>query len=148
MNQLRDQYELVEWERTKVGIKFTFGVFLSLDGERRTPERAGTSSPATHFTDDWREKFRMPLTPAQQTCEDRGAHVWIDLLHTTQKCSACGKIRANLPPWTAADDLEAEYMAWVEEDAPDNWNPFESLWAHPSQHTSPSPVAQAGERVS
>jgi hypothetical protein len=27
INQLREKYELVEWERTKFGIKFTFGVY-------------------------------------------------------------------------------------------------------------------------
>lgn len=119
MNELREKYELVEWERTNYGIKFTFGVSLPADGERRTAERAGNSSPATHFTDVWREKFRMPLTPAQKACERRTGHIWIDLLHTTQQCSACGTIRANLPKWTEADDREAEYMAWLEEDAPD-----------------------------
>jgi len=131
MNQLRDKYELVEWERTNYGIKFTFGVHLSPDGTPPSAKRTGTSRPATHFTDVWREKFRMSMTPAQKACESRDAHVWVDLLHTTRQCSACGKIRANLPKWTAVDDLEAEYMAWLEEDAPDNWNPFDSLWAYP-----------------
>lgn len=102
MNQLRDKYQLVEWERTNYGIKFTFGV-----------------STETRRTDGWVEKFRMQLTPAQKACERRTGHVWTDYLHTTQQCSACGAIRPNLPPWTAADDLEAEYMAWLEEDAPD-----------------------------
>jgi len=148
MNQLREKFQLVEWERTKFGIKFTFGVYLSPDGERRTAERAGTSNSATHFTDVWREKFRMPLTPAQKACERRTGHIWIDLLHTTQQCSACGTIRANLPKWIEADEHEAEYMAWLEEDAPDSWNPFDSLWAYPNQHTSPMSRAQAGERVS
>jgi hypothetical protein len=147
MNQLRDQYKLVEWERTKVGISFTFGVSLSTDGARPAAKRAGVSSE-TCRTDDCVKKFPMLLTPDQQACEERDAHVWIDLLHTTQQCSACGRIRPNLPKWTAADDLEAEYMAWVEEDAPDNWNPFDSLWAYPSQHTSLLSRAQAGERVS
>jgi hypothetical protein len=119
MNQLRDKYELVEWERTNYGIEFTFGVHLSPDGTPPSAKRTGASRPATHFTDVWRES------------ESRDAHVWVDLLHTTQRCSACGKIRANLPKWTAVDDLEAEYMAWLEEDAPDNWNPFDSLWAYP-----------------
>jgi hypothetical protein len=127
MNQLRDKYELVEWERTNYGIKFTFGVSLSAGGERPLAK----TSLGTRRTDDWVEKFRMSMTPAQKACEGRDAHVWADLLHTTQQCSACGKIRANLPKWTAVDDLEAEYMAWLEEDAPDNWNPFDSLWAYP-----------------
>lgn len=104
MIQLRDKYELVEWERTKYGIKFTFRVSLSGVSGRHKPDT---------------ESFRMPLTPAQKDCERRTGHIWIDLLHTTQKCSACGTIRANLPPWTAEDDLEAEAMAWLEEDAPD-----------------------------
>src|SRR6185312_11835915 len=95
MIQLRDKYELVEWERTKVGIKFTFGVYLSPDGERRTAERGGSSSPATHFTDVWREKFRMPLTPAQKACERGTHHIWTDYRHTAQQCSACGRFRTN-----------------------------------------------------
>jgi hypothetical protein len=127
INQLREQYELVEWERTKFGITFTFGLSLSADGKRQSDKHAGTSHPVTHFTDVWREKFRMPLTPAQKACERRTGHIWIDLLHTTQQCSACGTIRANLPKWTAEDDREAEYMAWLEEDAPDHWDPFATL---------------------
>jgi hypothetical protein len=121
MNQMRDRYELTEWERMKFGINFTFGVYLSADGENHSAKRGATSRPGTFRANDWVEKFRMPLTPAQQACEDRDAHVWVDILHTTQQCSACGKIRANLPPWTADDDLEAEYMAWLEEDAPDHF---------------------------
>lgn len=119
MKMIRDRWELVEWDRTKFGINYTFGVSLSPDGARLSAKRARTSRSGTRRTDYWVEDFRMPLTPAQQACEDRDAHVWIDLLYTTQKCSACGKIRANLPEWTAADDREAEYMAWLEEDAPD-----------------------------
>jgi len=47
------------------------------------------------------------------------------------------KAASNLPKWTAADDREAECKAWLEEDAPDNWKPFESLWAaNPRQLTS------------
>src|SRR5579864_6168328 len=60
INQLREKYELVEWERTKFGIKFTFGVYLSPDGERRTAERAGSSCPVTRRTPDCDEEFRMP----------------------------------------------------------------------------------------
>jgi hypothetical protein len=103
MTQLRDTHQLVEWERTNYGIKFTFGVSLSADGAHPSAESA----------------FRMASTPTQRACERTAGHTWTDYLHTTEKCSACGKIRANLPEWTAADDLEAEYMAWLEEDAPD-----------------------------
>lgn len=144
MNQLRDKYQLVEWERTRFGIKFTFGVFLSADGERRSAQVAESLSalvfPETTSTDAPDiESLRLQPTPAQQACERSTGHIWTDYLHTTQQCSACGKFRTNpkILEWTAADDLEAEYMAWVEEDAPDNWNPFESLWAYPSQRTSP-----------
>ena len=72
---------------------------------------------------------RVPSTPAQQACEDEEGHIWTDYLHTTQQCSSCGKFRTNpkILEWTAADDLEAEYMAWVEEDAPDYWDPFATL---------------------
>ncbi len=121
MTQLRDEYQLVEWEGTKLGIEFTISISLSRTASKRCDHTRG---------------WRMPSTPAQQACQRRAGHIWTDYLHTTQQCSACGKIRPNLPPWTAEDDLEAEYMAWLEEDAPDNWNPFESLWAYPSQRTS------------
>jgi hypothetical protein len=138
IKQLRDEYELLEWERTKFGIKFAFGVALSADGEGHSAKRTGTSRPARSDTSELDiEALRLPSTSAQQACERSTGHIWTDYLHTTQQCSACGRIRPNLPKWTAAGDLEAEYMAWVEEDAPDNWNPFESLWAYPSQRTSP-----------
>ena len=63
----------------------------------------------------------MPLTPAQQACERGTGHIWTDYRHTTQQCSACGRFRTNpeLLEWTATNDLEAEYMGWLEEDAPD-----------------------------
>jgi len=141
INQLRDKYELIEWERTKFGIKFTFGASLSAKGVRLSPNRDATSAPGTPDTDHWgTENVRMPLTPAQQDCERTTGHIWTDYLHTTQQCSACSLFRANpvIRQWTAADDREAEYMVWLEEDAPDNWNPFESLWAaNPTQPTSP-----------
>jgi hypothetical protein len=113
MNQLRDQYELVEWERTKVGITFTFGVFLSPDGTRPAAKSA----------------FRIASTPAQRACERTTGHTWTDYLDTTEKCSACGRFRTNpkIVEWTAADDLEVEYMASLEENAPDNCNPFATL---------------------
>lgn len=123
MNQLRDKYQLVEWERTKLGIKFTFCVSLSGTSGRDEPNL---------------EAFRMPSTHAQRACERSTSHIWTDLFHTTQQCSACGKVRAKPFQWTEADDREADYMAWLEEDAPDNWSPFESLWAtNPRQVTSP-----------
>jgi len=109
MNQLRDKYQLVEWEHTRYGIKFMFGVSLSAGGERPLAK----TSLGTRRTDDWVEEFRMPLTPAQQACERRNAHAWTDVLHTTQQCSACGRFRTNpkILEWTAADDSEAEYIA-------------------------------------
>lgn len=137
INQLREKYELVEWERTKFGIKFTFGVYLSPDGERRTAERSGISRPSCPGEPD-KEALRMPSTPAQQACEGSTVHIWTDYLHTTQQCSSCGKFRTNpkLLEWTAADDLEAEYMAWLEEDAPDYFpDPlasYESVYPPPS----------------
>lgn len=99
MNQLRDKYELVEWEPTKFGIKFTFGVSISADGEGHSGKRT------------------------QRACERGTDHIWTDYRHTTQHCSACGRFRTNpkLLEWTADDDSEAEYMAWLEEDAPDYW---------------------------
>lgn len=132
MNQLREKFQLVEWERTKFGIKFTFGVSLSADGERQSDKSAAISRPgpaSTHRPD--MEAFRLPSTSAQQACERSTGHIWTDYLHTTQQCSACGFFRTNpkILEWTAADDLEAEYMAWVEEDAPDNWDPFATLWS-------------------
>ena len=140
MVQLRDKWELVEWEPTKYGIKFTFGVSLSADGERRSAKQAHISRPAPTRTDDWVEKFNMPLTPPQKACERRTGHNWTEYLHTMQQCSACGRFRTKpkILEWTAVDELEVEYMAWLEEDAPDNWNPFESLWAYPRQHTWPT----------
>jgi hypothetical protein len=54
------------------------------------------------------------LSP-EEVCED-GQHIWVDVLHTTRQCSVCGKYRTNpiVTRWTAADDLEAEYMEMVE----------------------------------
>lgn len=153
---VRDRYELTEWERMKLGINFTFGVYLSADGERRSAKRGATPRPGMFRTNDWVEKFRTPLTPAQQACEDRDAHVWIDLIHTTQQCSACGKIRPNLPPWTDADDLEAEAMAWLEEDAPDYFpdplasyesvDPYPPLTAAFLDYLEGSPTTFAAEK--
>jgi hypothetical protein len=122
MNQLRDRYQLVEWERTRFGIRFTFGVYLSADCACPSAKRAGTSSE-TRCTDEWVEEFRMPLTPAQQACERSTGHIWTDYLHTTKQCSACGRFRTNpkILEWTDADNREAEYMEWLEEDAPDYW---------------------------
>lgn len=159
MVQLRDKWELVEWERTKYGIKFTFGVSLSADGEHHSAKHAQTSRPTPPRTDDWVEEFLMPLTPAQQACERTTGHTWRDYLHTTQQCSACGRFRTNpkLLEWTAADDCEAEYMSWLEEDAPDYFpDPlasYESVDPPPSAafleylEGSPTPFS-AEERVS
>jgi hypothetical protein len=145
INQLREKYELVEWERTKFGIKFTFGNYLSADAERRSVQVTESLSalvfPETTSTDELDiESPRTQPTPAQKACERSTSHSWFDYLHTTQQCSACGFFRINpkILEWTEADDREAEYMAWLEEEAPDNWNPFESLWAaDPTQPTSP-----------
>jgi len=131
MNQLRDHHKLVEWERTKFGIQFTFGVYLSADGERRSVQVAESLSAlvfpettSTHELDI--EASRLQPTAAQRACESTTGHIWFDYLHTTQQCSACGLFRTNptILQWTAADDREAEYMAWLEEDAPDYWDPF------------------------
>jgi hypothetical protein len=145
MNQLRDKYELVEWERTKFGIKFTFGAYLSADRAHPPAKAVGSSSPVNRRTDDWVEEFRIPLTPDQRDCERSTGHIWIDYLHTTQQCSECGRLHTNpmILEWTAADDREAEYMAWLEEDAPDNWNPFDSLWAYPHATHLPECRAQS-----
>jgi hypothetical protein len=55
------------------------------------------------------------LPSPEEICEE-GQHIWVDVLHTTQRCSVCGKFRTNpiVTQWTAADDLEAEYMEMVE----------------------------------
>jgi hypothetical protein len=141
MNRLRDEFQLVEWERTKFGIKFTFGVPLSANGARHqdaeqiepvghSANPAGSSRPVPRATYELDvEAFRLPSTPAQQACDRSAGHTWTDYLHTTEQCSNCGKFRTNpkMLEWTAADDLEAEYMAWVEEDAPDYWDPFATL---------------------
>ena len=134
MNQLRDKHQLVEWERTKFGIKFTFGVTLSSDSERRSVQVAESLLalvfPENTSTDELDiEAFRLQPTPAQQACERSTGHIWFDYRHATQQCSACGFFRTNpkILEWTAADDREAEYMAWVEEDAPDYWDPFATL---------------------
>ena len=129
MTRLRDEYQLVKWERTKFGIKFTFGVSLAVDGERRAAKFAAASRPGTYQPDV--EAFPMQPTPAPQACARSTGHIWTDYLHTTQQCSACEFFRTNpkILEWTAADDLEADYMAWVEEDAPDNWDPFATLWS-------------------
>lgn len=104
MKVIRDEYQLVEWERTKFGVKFTFCVSLSGVSGRHKPDT---------------EALRMPSTPAQRACARGTGHIWTDYLHTTQQCSACGKVRAKPFQWTEADAREAEYMAWLEEDAPD-----------------------------
>jgi len=74
------------------------------------------------WDEDWGESLRLPSTPAQQACEKRKGHVWIDVLHTTQQCSACGKVRTNpvVTQWTAADDLEAACMEFL-----DNYDPYD-----------------------
>jgi hypothetical protein len=52
MKQLRDKHELVEWERFKLGIRFTFGVRLSGNGLTEVmdylseDQRAASGSPA------------------------------------------------------------------------------------------------------
>jgi hypothetical protein len=122
MKMMRDRWELIEWDRTKYGVEFTFGVALSADGEGHSAKRTGTSRPARPDTSELDiEALRLLSTSAQQACERSTGHNWLDYRHTTQQCSACGRFRTNpkLLEWTAADDLEAEYMAWVEEDAPD-----------------------------
>ena len=143
MKVIRDKWELIEWDRTKYGVKYTFGVSLPADGAShqdseqiepvsQSAKRTGTSRPARPDTyEPDIEAFRLQPTPAQQACERSTGHIWTDYLHTTQQCSSCGKFRTNpkILEWTAADDLEAEYMAWVEEDAPDNWDPFATLWS-------------------
>jgi len=55
------------------------------------------------------------LQSTEDVCEE-SQHIWVDVLHTTQQCSVCGKFRTNpiVTRWTAADDLEAEYMEMVE----------------------------------
>jgi hypothetical protein len=127
IKMIRDRWELIEWDRTKFGIKFTFGVSLSPNDERHSDKSAPLSRPGPASTYELDIKaFRLQPIPAQQACERSTGHIWTDYLHTTQQCSSCGKFRTNpkILEWTAADDLEAEYMAWVEEDAPGNWDPF------------------------
>jgi hypothetical protein len=74
----------------------------------------------------WIESLRLPSTPAQQDCEHKAAHVWINSLHTTQQCFLCGKLRADpkILEWTAADDLETEYMEFL-----DNYDPYDPYWS-------------------
>jgi hypothetical protein len=92
------------------------------------PNPTGTSSycPPCCIDEDWVESVRLPSTPTQQACAERRRHVWIDVLHTTQQCSACGKLRTNpvVTQWTAADDLEAEYLEFVE-----NYDPDDPYWS-------------------
>jgi len=78
------------------------------------------------------EAFRIPSTPAQQACEVGEGHVWIDALHTTQQCSACGTFRTNpaVIQWTEADDFEAEYMEMVE-----CYDPYDTYWTVPEEPT-------------
>ena len=98
------------------------------------PSPTGTSrsgTPSTYRPD--MDVFRLPSTPKQQACERRAGHIWRDVLHTTQQCSVCGKIRTNPAAleWTAGDDLEAEYMLFVE-----CYDPFDTYWC-----AEPSPTA-------
>jgi hypothetical protein len=131
MKHLRDEYQLVEWEGTKFGVKFTISISLS-------------GTPGAYKRCDDTQAWRMPLTPAQQTCQRSTGHTWTDYRHTTQQCSACGTFRTNPKPlqWRVADDLEAEYMAWVEEDAPDYWvypfPPYNSMATYESVDPPPS----------
>ena len=132
IKMIRDRWELIEWDRAKFGIKFMFGVVLSADGEGHSAKCTRTSRPArpdTHELDI--EASRLQPTAAQRACECTTGHIWFDYLHTTQQCSACDFFRTNpkILEWTDADDREAEYMAWLEEDAPDFWNPFATLWS-------------------
>jgi hypothetical protein len=55
------------------------------------------------------------LLSPEDVCED-DQHIWEDYSHAVQQCSVCGKFRSNpiVNRWTAADDLEAEYMEMVE----------------------------------
>jgi hypothetical protein len=114
------------------------------------PSPTGTScpgTPGTYHSD--MEAFRIPSTPAQQACEDGEGHVWIDVLQTTQQCSACGQFRTNpaVTQWTEADDFEVEYMEMVE-----CYDPYDTYWSAPEERTrtaanraalSPSEFARA-----
>lgn len=70
----------------------------------------------------WIESLRLPSTPFQQDCERKAAHAWINILHTTQQCSVCGKLRADpkILEWTAGDDLEAACLEFL-----DNYDPYD-----------------------
>ena len=83
----------------------------------------------------WIESVRLPSTPFQQDCERKAAHAWINILHTTQQCSVCGKFRADpeILEWTAADDLEAERMEFL-----DNYDPYDPYWSASEKSTPTS----------
>ena len=91
------------------------------------------------WDEDWVESLRLPSTPAQQACEKTKGHVWIDILHTTQQCSACGKLRADpkILEWTAADDLEAECLDFIE-----NYDPHDP-YSSASEESTPTSANRA-----
>jgi hypothetical protein len=80
----------------------------------------------------------VPLPPPEEVCEDGEVHIWIDVLHTTQQCSACGTIRTHpaVTQWTEVDDLEAEYMEMVE--LVECYDPYDACWSAPEE---PTPTA-------
>lgn len=83
----------------------------------------------------WIESLRLPSTPFQQDCERKAAHAWVNILHTTQQCSVCGRFRADpeILEWTAADDLEAERIEFL-----DNYDPYDPYWSATEKSTPPS----------
>jgi hypothetical protein len=80
----------------------------------------------------------VPLPVPEEVCQDGEVHIWIDVLHTTQQCSACGTFRASpaVTQWTEVDGLEAEYMEMVE--LVECYDPYDTYWSAPEE---PTPTA-------
>ena len=90
-----------------------------LASERRSVRLDGIAA----LRDSWHaiiKAFARSQTVTQVCEEDE--HVWDDYMlpegpsHTVDRCAHCGKFRTKpaVNRWTAADDLEAEYMELIE----------------------------------
>ena len=97
------------------------------------PNPTGTSRPGTPGIDDSCMDAALPRPPAEQPCEGSSLHEWREHTHTTDRCSECGTFRTSpaVTEWTEADDLEGEYMEFVE-----CYDPFDTYWSAPEKRTS------------
>ncbi len=84
-----------------------------------------------------------PAPPSPEEVCEEDEHVWDDYMlpegpsHTVDRCAHCGKFRTKpaVNRWTAADDLEAEYMEMVEFYDPCDQRPSEEeIAALEAQH--------------